>query len=164
MTEKSNDSKERSTKSKALKITFWSCFGVVCAVFLVGVFAFAGVFDPLEEKFDASVSALIEVDKTTDEWQTADELHYFDGDKTISKDYMEYSSPLAKKRVSCLYPGGDKNTTVEMRIIDDSGDVVVGPLALTADGYYSVSELKRNEKYTVQYRGLTPGHYTLQFE
>lgn len=166
----SNANNKKNNKKSILRIALWSCFGVVCAAFLLGVFTFSGFFQPILNKYDPSVSALVEVAAPTDEWQTADTLTYsngydpLSGEKPEQQDYLEYRSVLAKRKVCCLFPGGDENVVVEMRIIDEDGNIVVNPLALTSATAYSINELDRNTKYTVQYRSLTPGYYTLQFE
>lgn len=157
--------KDKKHFSKRIKVAAWTCFGVVCLSFLLVVFTFAGVLQPLFDKYDPSVSALIEITEPTEEWQTAKGLAYLESDSSINrKDYLEYRTILAKKKASCLFPGGDENVVVEMRILDEENNVVVGPLALTSVSDFSVGELKLNKQYTVQYRSLTPGHYTLQFE
>ena len=156
-------------KKRVRRVVLWSCFGLVCVGFLFVVFTFSGLFQPVLNKYDPSVSALVEVTEPTDEWQTANLLTYsndydpFSGETPEQQNYLEYRSLLSKKEVCCLFPGGDEDTVVEMRILDEEGNVVVEPLALTSATDFSLKQLDKNTKYTVQYRSLTPGHYTLQF-
>lgn len=162
------DTKAKKPFKKVVRVTAWSCFGVVCVSFLLCVFGWAGFFKPIYDRYYCSMSARIEASEATDEWQTA-AIRYFsgsdNGENPEQKAYLEYDSIFAKKRVSGMFP--DSFGSVDIRILDEDGNVVVEPTqvcSLGEQGYIDIDELKTNTKYTVQYKCSEPGTYPLQFE
>ena len=166
------DKKPVSRSSKVLRVTGWSVFGVACTAFLLGTFAYAGVFDSIYDKYDPSVTTLVDVAEPTNEWQTVEKLGYsrdydFENmEKGEDRDYLEYNSILAKKTVSC-YPGADlqgkEDVKIDIRVIDKEDNTVVGQYSLDPVEPCNI-DVSLNKQYSIQYKTETPGHYTLQFE
>lgn len=149
-----------------LRFVFWLCFGIFCTSVIFCILGFAGTFYEIEAYFYHSVSAVIEIEESTDEWVTVTDYRYFNGmniDNVETAEYLELIGSFPRKELSCPFPERE-GVTVEVRIIDEDGNVVVEPMELKGGEEVSVNQLKRNKQYIVQCRSDYPDTYIFHIE
>lgn len=65
------------------------------------------------------------------------------------KDYFEYKTILVNKT---LVNDANNSGAVEVRVLDESGNIVIEPTTVESGKSFSVEELKLNTKYRVECR------------
>lgn len=156
----SNDKKKIDKRRKVIRIVAWSCFGVFVAGCALGIGALKlmgeGKFyimrDSIFDFFYPKEPGIVRITDNTDEWHKVNfSKEEINDNKVVevSYDYFEYNTFLVNKE---LTNHANSSGAVEIRIIDENGNVVIAPTTVQNGTSISLDTLELNTKYTVECR------------
>lgn len=131
----------------------WSCFSVVVLVSLMGIVTMKLMENGSLYKFFYPKSiGFVTLEEGMDTWQTVNFTikNYTQGkEKEEVVGYFEYNTIFVDKK---LVNSANSCGGIEIRILDENGDVVIEPTFIDNGKSISVENLEINTKYTVQCR------------